>query len=139
MVISGGRGGQTRITFGENMTMVMEFSKMKMPEFAEVLSTYMDRPVVDMTELKGSYQVSLEIPREEMMNLARKYNPDLSLGAGGSNALVGAAPGTGGLGASDPSGGFFQAVQKLGLKLDPRKAPAETLVIDHLEKTPTED
>jgi uncharacterized protein (TIGR03435 family) len=42
--------------------------------------------------------------------------------------------------ASDPSSGsVFTAVQKLGLKLEPRKAPLETIVIDHLEKTPTEN
>jgi uncharacterized protein (TIGR03435 family) len=62
-----------------------------------------------------------------------------SLGSSGGD-LVGAAPGAGGLAASDPAGGgIFQAVQKLGLKLDPRKAPFETLIIDRLEKTPTED
>jgi len=30
-------------------------------------------------------------------------------------------------------------VQQLGLKLDSRKAPVEMIVIDHLEKTPTEN
>jgi uncharacterized protein (TIGR03435 family) len=42
--------------------------------------------------------------------------------------------------ASDPSGGsIFQAVQALGLKLEPRKAPLDFIVIDHLEKTPTDN
>ena len=42
--------------------------------------------------------------------------------------------------ASDPSSGsIFVAIQKLGLKLEPRKAPIKTIVIDHLEKTPTEN
>jgi len=30
-------------------------------------------------------------------------------------------------------------VQQLGLKLEPRKSPLEIVVVDHLEKTPTED
>jgi uncharacterized protein (TIGR03435 family) len=30
-------------------------------------------------------------------------------------------------------------VQQLGLTLEPRKAPVDVIVIDHLEKTPTEN
>jgi uncharacterized protein (TIGR03435 family) len=30
-------------------------------------------------------------------------------------------------------------VEKLGLKLESRKAPFEQLVVDHMEKTPTEN
>jgi uncharacterized protein (TIGR03435 family) len=42
--------------------------------------------------------------------------------------------------ASDPSeGGLFVAVQALGLKLEPRKLPLPLLVVEHLEKTPTEN
>jgi uncharacterized protein (TIGR03435 family) len=42
--------------------------------------------------------------------------------------------------ASDPSSGaVFRAVQKLGLKLESRKARVEKLIIDHIEKNPTEN
>jgi len=42
--------------------------------------------------------------------------------------------------ASTPSGSSaLTAVQQLGLKMDARKAPLETIVVDHLEKTPTEN
>jgi uncharacterized protein (TIGR03435 family) len=40
-------------------------------------------------------------------------------------------------GASLPS--LFEVVQKLGLKLDARKAPLDLLVIDDARKTPTEN
>ena len=34
----------------------------------------------------------------------------------------------------------FQAVEKqLGLKLEPRKTPLDLIVVDHAEKTPTEN
>jgi uncharacterized protein (TIGR03435 family) len=139
MVLTGGRTGEARISFGENGAMSMEYSKMKMSDLAEMLSTLTDRPVLDLTDLKGSYQVALEIPMEEMVSIARKMMPDLPI-PGGGGAITGAAPGGGGPAASDPTGGsIFQAVQKLGLKLDPRNAPYETLVIDKLEKIPTED
>ena len=46
--------------------------------------------------------------------------------------------------AADPAGGasgssVFDAVQALGLKLEPGKAPVERLVVDHVEKAPSEN
>ena len=41
--------------------------------------------------------------------------------------------------ASDPSGSIFTAIQSLGLKLEPRKTPLMTIVVDHVEKMPTEN
>jgi uncharacterized protein (TIGR03435 family) len=142
MVVSGGpKGQQVRMNMGANGSMTMEVSKMTMPEFAELLNQFLDRPVMDMTELKGSYQIALEIPLQELLSLAKKTIPGLPLPVGiGNSGIAGAAPGGGGLSASEPSGSsIFQAVQKLGLKLDSRKMPTETLVVDQVEKTPTED
>jgi uncharacterized protein (TIGR03435 family) len=34
---------------------------------------------------------------------------------------------------------MFQTIQQLGLKLQPRKAALDTIVIDHLEKLPVEN
>ena len=36
-----------------------------------------------------------------------------------------------------PGGTVFDAVEKLGLKLEPRKLSIETVVVDHVSKTPT--
>jgi len=57
-----------------------------------------------------------------------------SAGGGGADASPAAA-------ASDPGGGLsvFAAVKKLGLRLEPRKAPVEQIVVDHAEKAPTEN
>jgi uncharacterized protein (TIGR03435 family) len=42
--------------------------------------------------------------------------------------------------AADPSGAsIFASVQKLGLRLERRKAPVEHIVVEHLEKVPTEN
>jgi len=60
---------------------------------------------------------------------------------GGGFAGFGGA-GTGGPGpgpGSDPTALMFQTIPQLGLKRQPRKAPVDTIVIDHLEKTPIEN
>ena len=143
MVMDSGKNGKMRMTMGEKGSMRMEFSKLKMSEFAELLSQFTDRQVVDMTDLKGTYEVALDLPLQDLLNLAKKMMPEVGALAGGGAAAPGAAaPGTGlaGVGASDPSGSsMLEAVQKLGLKLDPRKMPMEKLMIDGIEKTPTED
>jgi uncharacterized protein (TIGR03435 family) len=42
--------------------------------------------------------------------------------------------------ASEPEGAtILQSVQKLGLKLDPRKVNMTKLIIDHLEKVPLQN
>jgi uncharacterized protein (TIGR03435 family) len=41
--------------------------------------------------------------------------------------------------ASHPGGAIFDAVEKLGLKLEPRKVTVETVVVDQVSKTPTEN
>lgn len=110
-----------------------EFGRMTMPAFADTLSQLTNLPVVDMTDLKGSYEVAFDIPMADLIKVAQ---------AAGF-AVPGAPPAAdaGAPVASDPSSGnaIFNNVQKLGLKLEPRKAPVEMIVVDHLEKSPTEN
>ena len=115
---------------------------MTMPELAEYLTAYVDRPVVDMTGLKGSYQVSLEISRDDQSKMLRKQVPGLLLNSAGLNAPSGMPPASGlaGVMPSDPSGsGISRSVQQMGLKLDSQKALVDMLVIDRIEKIPTSD
>jgi uncharacterized protein (TIGR03435 family) len=119
-----------------------EIAKIKMDKFVDLLTTFADRQVLDMTELKGAYEVPLELPMEEIVNMAKRMMPEIAGMASGGGAPAAAAPASGlsGTGASDPSGGsIFQSVQKLGLKLDSRKVPTEMLVIDRADKEPTEN
>jgi uncharacterized protein (TIGR03435 family) len=142
-VVTGGPNGTMRVSAGENGNMRMEMSRMSMARLADLLTPFVDRPVVDMTDLKGAYQVALELPMQELVNMARAMAPELAgpgepIGRGPNPAAGGAGPGL--PVASDPSGtSMFQAVQQLGLRLEPRKAPVETIVVDRLEKTPTEN
>ena len=124
-------------------TITMESSSVTMAGFADQLTTLLQmgggegRQVVDMTGLKGNYQVAVEISLADIMAMARAQGMNLPMRPPASGA-GGPSPG---LEASDPGGGstVFASVKRLGLKLEPSKAMVEQLVIDHVEKVPTED
>ena len=128
--LPGGQAGTIRISPGPDGSMRTEASKQSMVQLAELLSRSVDRPILDMTELKGYYHVTLEISMADMKKAARAEG--FAAGPPGAGAASAADA------ASDPSSGsIFSAVQKLGLRLEPRKSLIETIVIDHVEKTPT--
>ena len=108
--------------------MRLELTKMNTTGMVEMLGRFVDRPIVDMTDLKGRYDLTLDVGVEDMLALAR---------AAGMSIPV---RGVDGARASEPgSSSVFAAVQQYGLKLEPRKAPIELLVVDHVERTPTEN
>jgi uncharacterized protein (TIGR03435 family) len=72
-------------------------------------------PVVEMTGLKGRYQVKLDVSMAE----ALAAGPDSF-----QTALVDAVQ---------------DALKRYGLHLEPRKTPVEYFVVDHIEKTPTDN
>jgi uncharacterized protein (TIGR03435 family) len=113
----------------------LELTKASMAFLVDLLTAMVDRPVLDMTELKGNYQISLDLPMEDLQLLARRNAAALGM------QMPGAPPGANADAASTPGGGssVFAAMEKLGLKLDARKAPVDTIVVDHLKKTPTEN
>jgi uncharacterized protein (TIGR03435 family) len=126
----------------------LEVSKVSMTGFADLLTGMTDRPVVDMTGLSGDYQVALDASPEELIGgMARTQGlPFGQGGPGGPGGFDGGGRGGGAArvqtdgGASDPSGAVVSAsVEKLGLRLEPRKSPVETIVVDHLEKAPTDN
>jgi uncharacterized protein (TIGR03435 family) len=110
----------------------MEASKMTLEVFAQMISRFLDRPVLDLTGLKGNFQIAVDISMEKMMSADRAV-------VGGGVAIMpgGAEPGRIPSDAvpESPSGGaIFQSVPKMGLKLEPCKAPLDRLVVDKLEK-----
>jgi len=80
-------------------------SHSSMDDLASLLSTAMDRMVLDQTKLTGSYKFTLKWTPDESPN----PSPDLP--------------------------GIFTAIQEqLGLKLVSTRGPVEMLIIDHIEK-----
>lgn len=105
--------------------MRIEATKMNSTGMTELLGRFLERPVIDMTGLTGRYDFSLDVGFEDMIQLAKA--------AGMAIPIQAPAP------AEPGSSVVFTAIQPYGLKLDPRKAPIEMLVIDHVEKTPTDN
>ncbi len=97
----------------------MSAQHMSMASFAERLSRVADRPVVDATGVQGAFNFEL------------KWTPE--------NAQAKPAENTGTQLADAPPGLFTAIEEQLGLKLEPRKAPVEILVVDHAEKVPGEN
>ena len=128
LTVRGGRGGTTRVTMGQDGVMRLEAERVTMPQLADSITGFVGRPVIDMTGLAAAYKIALTVTKEDLMAATR------ASGLAGPPALD-AAPVP-----ADPGGiSIFQSVQQLGLRLELRKAPIEHLVIDHLEKLPTEN
>jgi uncharacterized protein (TIGR03435 family) len=70
-VVSGGRGGLTKVAMGQNGAMHFEVERMDMAGFADFLSRFVERPVVDMTELKGEFQIAVDLSMEELRMVSR--------------------------------------------------------------------
>jgi uncharacterized protein (TIGR03435 family) len=132
MVVKTGAGGAMKMTMGPNMTMHMESEKVTMEQFADMVTGFVDKPVVDMTELKGNWQIALDLTMDDLRAAASKAGvaiPAMPPAGGG-------APGA----ASDPGGpAIFSSIQQLGLKLEQKKAPVDIIVVDSAEKKPTEN
>ncbi len=85
--------------------------------------------IVDATGIQGNYDASLDVSVAEMAALARTNGIE-----GEQNAPVPEAADPGSNGAT-----LAQALQSMGLKLESRKAPVEQFIVDHIEKTPTDN
>lgn len=160
-VTTGPSGTTASITPDDSCGMHLELDKITMQDLADTLSPFLDRPVLDSTGLKSSFKISLNLPMEVMIGMIQNRARESGFafagpGGRGPGDFGGRGPGDGpggrGLppGCPDPAALFsgaadasnapiFQAVQKLGLKLQAKKAPFDTIVVDHLEKEPTDN
>lgn len=95
-----------------------KFGAHTMDDFAASLTSSMGRPVVDMTEIAGYFDITLDAAPDSMPGLPQlgSANPD--------------AP-------QLPS--IFAAIRELGLNLEPRKVSVKQLLVDSAQKIPTEN
>jgi uncharacterized protein (TIGR03435 family) len=90
---------------------VQRFGHRSMEQLAAYVATLVERPVVDATGLKGKYDFTLKWMNERLLPPNDDSGPKI-----------------------------FEALQtQLGLKLESTKRMVDILVVDHIEKTPTEN
>ncbi len=148
----GGRGpmmmrmpGKTRMTVEQE----------SMEDFAKVLARQLAKPVTDLTGLKAKYDFTMTWDganlgggigpggRGGMQVTFAFSNPGGPPPPGGDHPGSAASDGTTPLSAASDGEGvptLFGALQsQLGLKLEPKKGQMELIVVDHVEKVPTEN
>jgi uncharacterized protein (TIGR03435 family) len=105
--------------------------KLTLTGLANALAAFIGSPVLDATGIEGTFDIHLAwSPDDREQGVAGKW---VAVGRGETVADSPKAPDP----PEAPSGpSLFMAVQGLGLRLEARKAPLDTLVIDHAEKIP---
>jgi len=99
------------------------FHNVSMTDFAHRLTTRplkVDRPVIDKTGLNGSYDFSLTFAGNAAELKSNLEGLDRGTGSGGPSI-------------------FTVVQQQLGLKLEPRRGPVETLIVEQASKVPGEN
>ena len=108
-----------------------------MQDLANRLTNDLSRPVKDETGLTAKYDFTLTYepePRPGLLGPMPPPPPPPPAEGGGAPASAPPVPDR------EPLPNIFAAVQlELGLKLEPKKGPVELIVVDHAEKTPTEN
>jgi len=112
-------------------------SQSTMQDLANDLSTNLKRPVIDATGLTAKFDFTLTYLPEGMIGPMGPMAPPPPAPPGADGGESGRKGPWADL---PPPADLFTAIQsQLGLKLDPKKGPVDLIVIDHIEKTPTEN
>jgi uncharacterized protein (TIGR03435 family) len=93
---------------------IWDFGGSTMAAFAGIISSNLDRHVLDKTGIEGRFNIHLEFLRDE--------NTDRHFDAPVEGTDIAPAP------------SIFTAIEQLGLKLEQTRGPREYLVIDHVER-----
>jgi uncharacterized protein (TIGR03435 family) len=97
----------------------LEFRRQTMAQFAKALSQDLGHQVIDMTGIEGTFDIVMDVNPSELEGQQKLAKSEVFETT------------------SAPS--IFTVVQELGLRLERRTAPVPHLVIDHVERIPTEN
>ena len=108
----------------------MQIRGMTARDIAETLTRFVDRPVVDLTGLSKTYDLTLDLTTEEFnaIRVRSALNAGVQLPPQALRALDNVSPDT----MSGP-------LSKFGLTFEAKKAPLDVLVVESASKTPTEN
>ena len=132
-----GTGGNNVVTLngddGSSFTLAnnrVEVRRMTMERFANLVTRFLDRPVIDFTGLKGAYDLTLDIAPEDhtAMMVRAAVSQGVQLPPQALQAMN--------LGSLNP---LKPGMEKAGFRLDARNAPLDVLVVDSIAKSPTEN
>jgi uncharacterized protein (TIGR03435 family) len=127
-VTGGDRGAVVSLGKGASVSFEAQqlvAKKVTMAYLADSLARFMDRPVVDMTNLTGTYDCTIAYNLDDLRALILSSAP-----AGTPLPPKQAEVGENGV-------SLEGSLLGLGLKMEPRKAPLDVIVVDHMEKTAT--
>lgn len=107
-------------------TYIVDAARITMGELASLLTTNVDKPVVDKTGLTGVYQFKIELDANQsairgLLNLGIRTNV--------RGEPIGMPTGV----------STFKAIESLGLKLEERRSPFDVVVVDKIAQTPVEN
>lgn len=125
--ISTDLGNGSSYTFADDH---FEFKKVSMDVLARELGRYLDRPVTNLTGLKGNYDFMLQVAPEDyrILLIRSAVNAGVTLPPQALSLLDGGPPGS-----------LFAALEQQGLRLDSRKLPMDLIVVDQVLRAPTEN
>jgi len=99
-----------------------EFRRTNMDQFAQALSANVGKPVINMTDVEGIYDIVMDLnPADVEMFKSFTLSSDVTISE------------------NQNAGSVFTVLQGLGLKLESRKAPIQHLIVDSALKVPTEN
>jgi uncharacterized protein (TIGR03435 family) len=107
-----------------------EGRKLDMDMLTRQLERYLDRPLLNMTDLKGKYDITLPVTPEDYQIMLIRIG--ISAGVVLPPQVMQMVEGK-----TTPS--LMDAVEQAGLKLDARKAPVDLIVVESALKSPTDN
>jgi len=108
----------------------LEGKGMSMEMFANTLTPFIGLPTVDDTDLRGFYDFQFDLVPEDYRSMMMRAAA--ARGVSYPPQVLAELE-------SASNGSFFNALDKVGLKLEKDKAPFEVINVDEVKKTPSEN
>lgn len=124
-VVNDGKFGPVKATApgqGPHGGMRIEYLNLTIPALVDLLTPHLNYPVVDRTNLQGGYFFATETRAPGEGSGRKQDAPADDASSAAPRDAVGEA--------------LLRAAAQAGMKLEKSRAPVETIVVDHVEKTP---